>query len=178
MKIGEAARVSGVSAKMIRYYEGNEIMSRASREANGYRVYTQADVHTLCFIKRARDLGFSIQQIRRLVGLWRNARRTSAEVKKIALAHVVGLKQKIGELQSMVLALERLASHCHGDRRPECPILDDLSGSGQALLASKRPSGLTARKVGRNRSAASKQARPRTRERSEGRMRDGRPSAQ
>ena len=132
MKIGEAARASGVSAKMIRYYEDIEIVSEASRETNGYRTYTDTDVHTLRFIKRARDLGFSVEEIRRLVSLWRNARRPSAEVKKIALAHIGDLKQKIVELQSMASALEHLANHCHGDQRPECPILDDLSGAENA----------------------------------------------
>lgn len=178
MKVSEAAKVSGVSAKMIRYYEAIGIMLRAPREANGYRVYTQADVHTLCFIRRARDLGFSIEQIRRLVGLWRDARRSSAEVKKIALAHVLELKQKIGELQSMVSALERLASDCHGDRRPECPILDDLSGSEHAVHASKQSPGQTARKAGRTRSTEPRQARPRTPVRPKDGSKDGRPGAQ
>jgi Cu(I)-responsive transcriptional regulator len=126
MNIGQAAAASGVSAKMIRYYERIGLVARPRREANGYRVYTDADVHTLRFIRRARDLGFSIEQIRRLVGLWRNPRRSSAEVKAIALEHVAGLKRKIAELESMAGALERLARHCHGDQRPECPILEDL----------------------------------------------------
>jgi Cu(I)-responsive transcriptional regulator len=164
MKIGKAAEASGVSAKMIRYYEGNEIVSRASRQANGYRVYSEVDVHTLRFVKRARDLGFSIAQIRRLVGLWRNAKRSSSDVKKIALAHVSELKQKIVELQSMVSALEHLASHCHGDRRPECPILDDLSGSRDAVHARRRSPGSRTGRAGRTRFAASQHARPRTRE--------------
>ena len=141
MKIGEAARTSGVSAKMIRYYEDIEIVSQASRETNGYRMYTDADVHTLRFIKRARDLGFSVEEIRRLVDLWRNAKRPSAEVKKIALTHIADLKQKILELQSMASALEHLADHCHGDQRPECPILDDLSGSPGARPLTKRSHG-------------------------------------
>ena len=128
MNIGQAAAASGVSAKMIRYYESIGVVARSRREANGYRVYSEADVHTLRFVRRARDLGFSIEQIRRLVGLWRNPRRSSAEVKAIALEHVAGLKRKIAELESMTVALERLARHCHGDQRPECPILEDLEG--------------------------------------------------
>lgn len=128
MNIGEAAHASGVSAKMVRYYESIGLMAPAARAANRYRAYSDADVHTLRFIRRARDLGFSIEQIRRLVGLWRDAHRSSAEVKAIALEHIAGLERKIVELQSMAAALEALVSHCHGDHRPECPILDDLGG--------------------------------------------------
>jgi MerR family transcriptional regulator, copper efflux regulator len=117
-----------VSAKMIRYYESIGLVSAAARAANGYRAYAEADVHTLRFIKRARDLGFGVEQIRTLVGLWRDSRRSSAKVKQVALAHVADLNRKVVELQSMAAALEHLAGHCHGDRRPECPILDDLEG--------------------------------------------------
>jgi len=142
MNIGEAAKASGVSAKMIRYYEDIELVQPAAREANRYRVYGDADVHTLRFIKRARDLGFSVEQIRRLVGLWRDEKRSSADVKKIALAHIAELKQKIVELQSMAAALEHLAAHCHGDHRPECPILDDLGG--YPARGKKRPARVVA----------------------------------
>lgn len=128
MNIGAAARASGVSAKMIRYYEDIGVVSPASRRANGYRAYTDADVHTLRFIKRARGLGFSVEQIRRLVALWRDPRRSSAEVKRIALAHIAELEFKIAELRSIAQALEHLAGHCRGDHRPECPILDGLIG--------------------------------------------------
>ena len=136
MNIGQAANASGVSAKMIRYYESIGIIAPASRRANRYRAYSESEVHTLRFIRRARDLGFSIEQIRRLVGLWRDARRSSAQVKAIALSHIAELERKIGELQSMVLALENLAQHCHGDERPDCPILDDLQGARPRKRAS------------------------------------------
>jgi Cu(I)-responsive transcriptional regulator len=126
MNIGTAARASGVSAKMIRYYEDIGVISSPSRRANGYRAYTDADVHTLRFVKRARGLGFSVEQIRRLVALWRDPRRSSAEVKRIALAHISELEHKIVELQSIAQALQHLAGHCRGDHRPECPILDGL----------------------------------------------------
>lgn len=126
MNIGQAAAASGVSARMIRYYERIGVIARPRRARNGYRVYGDADVHTLRFVRRARDLGFSIERIRRLVGLWRNPRRSSAEVKAIALDHVAGLKRRIAELEAMAAALEHLARHCHGDQRPECPILEDL----------------------------------------------------
>ncbi|HEY8554228.1 MAG TPA: Cu(I)-responsive transcriptional regulator [Burkholderiales bacterium] len=128
MNIGQASKASGVSAKMIRYYERIGLIAPAAREANRYRVYTEADVHTLRFIRRARDLGFSIPQIGRLVSLWRDPKRSSADVKAIAAEHVAGLKRKIQELQAMVAALEDLARRCHGDHRPECPILEDLEG--------------------------------------------------
>lgn len=127
MNIGEAARASGVSAKMIRYYESIGLVPPALRSENGYRTYSKTDVHTLSFIKRARNLGFSVEQIERLVELWRDQRRNSAEVKRIALAHVAELQHKIAELQSMSRTLEHLAAHCHGDDRPECPIIDDLA---------------------------------------------------
>lgn len=126
MNIGSAARASGVSAKMIRYYEDIGVISQASRRTNGYRAYTDADVHTLRFIKRARGLGFPVEQIRRLVALWRDPRRSSAEVKRIALAHISELEYKIAELQSIAQALQHFAGHCRGDHRPECPILDGL----------------------------------------------------
>lgn len=126
MNIGSAAHASSVSAKMIRYYEDIGIMSPASRRANGYRAYTDADVHTLRFIKRARSLGFPVEQIRQLVALWRDPRRSSEKVKRIALAHVSELEHKIAELRSMTEVLKHLAAHCRGDQRPECPILDGL----------------------------------------------------
>ncbi len=127
MNIGEAAKASGVNAKLIRHYEELGIIPKASRSASGYRVYSDADVHILSFVKRARGLGFSMQEIKRLVSLWRNRSRASAEVKKMALAHIQTLESKIEELQSMAQTLRHLARHCHGDERPECPILDDLA---------------------------------------------------
>jgi MerR family transcriptional regulator, copper efflux regulator len=130
LNIGRAAKASGVSAKMIRHYESKGLLRAARRTDAGYRLYDENDVHTLRFVRRARDLGFSIKEIERLLGLWQNRRRTSAEVRRVAERHIAELNQKIDELHAMRRALERLVSHCHGDARPECPILDDLSGTG------------------------------------------------
>ena len=102
-------------------------MPQASRTAGDYRVYSAADLHTLRFIKRSRSLGFSTKEIHGLLGLWRNQRRASAEVKRLALKHIVELDRKIDELKTMRATLQHLANHCHGDSRPECPILDDLA---------------------------------------------------
>lgn len=135
MNIGKTARASGVSAKMIRYYESIGLIPAAARRENGYRVYTAADVLTLRFIKRARNLGFSVEQIQKLVALWQDRQRSSAEVKGIVLGHVAELEHKIAELQSMSQALQHLADHCHGDRRPECPIIDDLAGAERSDFA-------------------------------------------
>ena len=125
--IGEAAALSEVSAKMIRHYEQIELIPAASRTFAGYRLYTDADVHRLRFIRRARNLGFSIKQIQSLLGLWSDDRRASAQVKKLAQAHIDDLQVKIAEMQAMQRTLRELASRCHGDNRPECPILDDLA---------------------------------------------------
>lgn len=125
--IGRAAQDSGVSVKMIRHYESIGLLPKASRTSANYRVYGANDVHTLRFIRRARKLGFSIDEIRELVGLWKNKSRSSAAVKKIVRKHVEELKRKLDELQDMVSTLEHLAHHCHGDERPECPILEDLA---------------------------------------------------
>lgn len=127
MNIGAAAGASGVSAKMIRYYENVGLMRPAGRTGSGYRQYTEADVETLRFIRRARDFGFPMQDIRALVGLWQDASRPSREVKRIALGHVSDLSRRIAELAAMRDALARLAANCHGDQRPECPILADLA---------------------------------------------------
>ena len=127
LNIGEAANSSGVSAKMIRHYEEQGFIPKARRTAAGYRVYTEADVHRLRFIRRARDVGFSLLEIKALLGLWGNRRRASADVKRMALKHVEALDAKIGELQAMRKTLTELARHCHGDDRPECPILDGLA---------------------------------------------------
>ena len=124
--IGRAAELSGVTAKMIRHYEALELIPKAHRTMGDYRVYTAADVHTLRFVRRARTLGFSMAEIGVLLNLWRDHRRASAEVKRLALKHVAELDSKIEELQSMRSALADLAQHCRGDARPECPILDDL----------------------------------------------------
>ena len=127
MDIGAAAEQSGVSAKMIRHYESIGLLPKAARTQANYRVYRPSDVHTLRFIKRARTLGFSIEDIRQLLGLWQNRSRSSAAVKSISRKHVQELKERIAQMQSMVDTLEHLAKHCHGDSRPECPILDDLA---------------------------------------------------
>lgn len=124
--IGRAAELSGVTAKMIRHYESLGLIPEAARTLGDYRVYTAAEVHTLRFIRRARGLGFSMDEISGLLSLWRNQRRASAEVKRLAMKHIAELDAKIEELQSMRAALADLAQHCHGDDRPECPILDDL----------------------------------------------------
>ena len=127
MNIGQAAAASGVSAKMIRYYESIGLIAPASRTGSGYRVYADTDVHTLRFIRRARDLGFSVEQMQNLLALWRDHSRASAEVKQIALAHVAELERKMHELAGMAETLRHLARHCRGDARPECPILRDLA---------------------------------------------------
>jgi MerR family transcriptional regulator, copper efflux regulator len=127
MNIGEAAGASGVSAKMIRHYESIGLVPRAARSAAGYRVYDDRDVHTLRFIRRARDLGFPVEIIRELLSLWHNKRRTSASVKRLALAHAAELEQKMAALEKMIEALRHLAEHCSGDQRPDCPIIDDLA---------------------------------------------------
>ncbi|HZH28801.1 MAG TPA: Cu(I)-responsive transcriptional regulator [Azospirillaceae bacterium] len=126
MNIGQAAKASGVSAKLIRYYESIGLIPEAGRTASGYRVYTQQEVNILRFVKRARTLGFSIERIQHLVGLWRDKQRASAEVKRIALEHVAELQAKIAEMKSMSDTLQELAEACHGDHRPDCPILRDL----------------------------------------------------
>lgn len=125
--IGRAAELSGVTAKMIRHYESLGLLPKVARTLGDYRVYTESEIHTLRFIRRARRLGFSMHEIEVLLGLWHDQRRTSKEVKRLALQHVAELDSKIEELQSMRTALAELAAHCHGDARPECPILDDLS---------------------------------------------------
>lgn len=128
MNIGEASSASGVSAKMIRYYESIGLISPPNRTEANYRVYGADEVHTLRFVKRARTLGFSVEETATLLGLWQDKSRASAEVKDIATAHIGALETKITELQSMVKTLKHLAHCCSGDDRPNCPILDDLAG--------------------------------------------------
>ena len=128
MNIGQAAAGSGVSAKMIRHYEETGFIPKARRTPAGYRVYRDEDVHVLRFIRRARDLGFSLKEIKALLGLWENRRRASADVKRLALKHVEELDARIAEMQAMRRTLVDLAQECHGDQRPQCPILDDLAG--------------------------------------------------
>jgi MerR family copper efflux transcriptional regulator len=124
--IGRAAEISGLTPKMIRHYESLGLIAKVARTSGDYRVYTAADVHTLRFIRRARSLGFSIEEIGGLLSLWRNHRRASAEVKRLAMKHIAELDSKIEELRAIRATLAQLAEHCHGDERPECPILDDL----------------------------------------------------
>ena len=128
MNIGEAARASGVSAKTIRYYEAARLIITADRSAGGYRVYTQADVYVLRFIKRARDLGFSIDRIRRLLDLWQDKSRASRDVKRLALDHIAEITTKLAAMSTVRDAVQELADKCDGDDRPECPILRDLEG--------------------------------------------------
>jgi Cu(I)-responsive transcriptional regulator len=128
MNIGEAAKQSAVTAKMIRHYESLGLLPPAPRTDAGYRVYDDASVHTLRFIRRARDLGFGMKEIDTLLGLWRNRRRASSDVKRIARAHADDLQRRIDEMQAMKRTLEHLAHCCQGNARPDCPILDDLAG--------------------------------------------------
>ncbi|MBN8279001.1 MAG: Cu(I)-responsive transcriptional regulator [Gammaproteobacteria bacterium] len=127
MNIGQAARATGLSAKMVRYYEAAGLLGRVRRSVSGYRKYGEADLHTLRFVRRARDLGFTVAQIGELVSLWRNTHRSSATVKTLASRHLVTLAAKIAELEAMSRTLAHLAENCHGDDRPDCPILDDLA---------------------------------------------------
>lgn len=126
MKIGEVASKSQVNAKMIRRYEEMGIIPKAGRSESGYRRYTENDVHILKFVKRSRELGFSMKDIKQLVSLWRNKNRSSSQVKSIAAKHIQELEKKLNEIQTMLSTLNHLVSHCHGDERPECPILDEL----------------------------------------------------
>lgn len=129
MNIGEAAKLSGVNAKLIRHYESIGIIPKASRSESGYRTYSETDVHILSFVKRSRTLGFSMKEIKKLVSLWRNKARASSEVKAMATKHINEMEYKIYELQEMVRTLKHLAKNCHGDHRPDCPILNDLAKS-------------------------------------------------
>jgi len=127
MNIGEAAQRSGVSAKMVRHYEALGLLPGVGRSDSGYRQYDDAQVHTLSFIKRARELGFSMDEIGELLGLWQNRRRASASVRRIAQTHAQVLARRIEAMQAMQRTLENLIHCCHGDERPDCPILDDLA---------------------------------------------------
>jgi Cu(I)-responsive transcriptional regulator len=129
MNIGQAARASGVSAKMIRYYEQVGLLPSPQRTASGYRVYADTDVDVLRFVRRARDLGFSLEAIGELISLWRNQDRASSTVKALALGHVDILRRRIAELDDMARTLEHLAGTCAGDHRPDCPIIDELAAA-------------------------------------------------
>jgi MerR family transcriptional regulator, copper efflux regulator len=126
--IGEAARRSGVSAKMVRHYESLGLLPSVDRTESGYRQYTDKEVHTLRFIKRSRDLGFSMEEIANLLKLWQNRKRSSADVRRIASKHVAELNQRMAEMEAMRRTLEHLIHCCQGDHRPDCPILDELEG--------------------------------------------------
>jgi MerR family copper efflux transcriptional regulator len=128
MKIGQASTASGVSERMIRHYEKIGLMPKAARRDSGYRDYDERDVNTLLFIRRARDLGFPIEEIGKLLALWQDRGRASADVKALALARAAELKRKAKELDAMRRSLEHLAANCHGDDRPDCPILGGLEG--------------------------------------------------
>ncbi len=127
MKIGEAARQSGLPAKTLRYYEEIGLVVPSGRQDNGYRNYSDRDVRLLHFVHRARSLGFSVRQCRELLALYLDRNRASADVKRIALARIAEIERKIRELEAMKAELEHLAEKCHGDERPDCPILDDLA---------------------------------------------------
>ncbi|WP_341646506.1 Cu(I)-responsive transcriptional regulator [Thauera sp. SDU_THAU2] len=129
MNIGEAARASGVSAKMIRYYESVGLIPPAARTDSGYRAYTGSDVHMLRFIRRARDLGFAVAEIHDLLGLWRDRSRKSADVKRVAQQHIADLQRRIDELRQMADTLQTLVACCAGDDRPDCPILANLENT-------------------------------------------------
>jgi MerR family copper efflux transcriptional regulator len=132
--IGEAARRSGVSAKMVRHYESLGLLPSVDRTEAGYRQYSDKEVHTLRFIKRSRDLGFSMAEIADLLKLWQNRRRSSADVRRIASKHVAELNQRMNEMEAMRRTLEHLIHCCQGDHRPDCPILDELQGVDHALV--------------------------------------------
>lgn len=130
MNIGQAAKSSGLSAKMIRYYESIGLLQAATRTDSGYRVYNANDLHTLAFIKRSRDLGFSLEEVGKLLTLWQDRGRASADVKALAHKHIVELNQKIAELAGLRDTLQDLVEHCKGNDRPDCPILKDLESGG------------------------------------------------
>ncbi len=129
MKIGDLAKTSGVNAKMIRHYESIGLIAKATRTEGGYRTYSETDVQFLRFIKRARGLGFSMKEIKKLLSLWKNKSRSSQDVKALTSLHVKNLELKIQEMQEMVHNLKKLSQSCHGDHRPHCPIIESLSDS-------------------------------------------------
>ena len=128
--IGVAAERAGISARMVRHYESLSLLAPVARTEAGYRQYSEADVHALRFIRRARDLGFSMQEISALLGLWQDKQRASASVKQIAQAHIADLEARIAAMQAMQRSLQQLVGCCAGDARPDCPILDDLAAEG------------------------------------------------
>jgi Cu(I)-responsive transcriptional regulator len=141
MNIGEAAKASGVSAKMIRYYEATGLIPAAGRTGSGYRSYGPKEVQMLRFIRRARDLGFAMDRVAELLALWRDRSRASADVKRLALAQVTGLQTRIHEMQEMVATLQSLADACAGDDHPDCPILANLGADQSVVSPLSHPSG-------------------------------------
>ena len=132
LSIGEAARSAGISPRMVRHYESLGLLAGVARTDSGYRQYTEADLHTLHFIRRSRDLGFSMEEIAELLGLWRDRSRASSQVKRIAQDHIDDLSERIAQMQSMQRTLQTLVTCCQGNDRPDCPILDDLAaGQGE-----------------------------------------------
>jgi MerR family copper efflux transcriptional regulator len=137
MNIGQASKSSGLSAKLIRHYESIGVTPKVSRTSAGYRTYSETDIHVLGFVKRSRSLGFSMKEIKKLVGLWRNKARASREVKQLAVSHIEEMEAKIHELKQMVSTLRHLAEHCQGNDRPDCPILDKLAHGASTKIAVK-----------------------------------------
>lgn len=146
MNIGDAAKASGVSAKMIRYYEHTGLIPPASRSDAGYRAYTSADLHRLHFIRRARDLGFSVAEIAELLGLWHDKSRKSADVKRLAQQHIAELEQRMQALLQMADTLRTLIGCCAGDERPDCPILEGLQQADAAPVPPEPRRGAVARR--------------------------------
>jgi len=138
MNIGEVAKRSGVPAKTIRYYESIGLISAADRSQAGYRIYGDRELQTLRFIQRARNLGFSVKQVSELLALWQDRERASGDVKAVARRHLEEIDRRMAELQSMRDTLEHLVGRCHGDDRPDCPILADLAGEGVREKAAAR----------------------------------------
>lgn len=129
MNIGQASKVSGVSAKMIRYYEQIKLISPAHRSQSSYRTYNENDIHTLQFMRGARDLGFSVEQMKTLLALWRDRSRASADVKAVALEHIAELERKAAAIAAMTRTLKHLANTCQGNDRPDCPIIEEIANA-------------------------------------------------
>lgn len=138
MNIGKAAKQAGLSAKMIRYYESTGLLPNAGRSSSGYRQYTAEDLQRLRFIRRTRDLGFSLEEAGRLLALWRDRQRASADVKALAVEHIAALNHKIAELLELRDTLQGLVDHCQGDDSPQCPILDELQDAQHGLCCAER----------------------------------------
>ncbi len=162
MNIGEASKASKVSAKMIRYYEQIGLIPPAGRTGSGYRAYSQADIHRLHFIRRARDLGFSMAEIAELLSLWNDTSRQSADVKRLAQEHIAELDRRMENIRQMAETLRTLVQCCAGDERPDCPILEELQQPNGGPAETVERAGAVARRVrtGKAGSAAEKRARP------------------